>query len=236
MASHFFGPLGAMDRLIVSAGDATETARAQSEFVTSGGVRYAQRGRAAPRTWTVGRLYQGPDWARLLSLAAHGLLPQCWLYGVAEARENMIPAQLAAGTGVPVLVAGLPMGALTVGHRVQVPVLAGRLYSVSAWCTAAGQMLTYQMGAGPVVAVDSLNGSGTFTPLEDAILTVTVTGANVSGLRVHEGYFDGTFHAGYGTPCKVAVHDPERTLHLVTEQVRSDYTITLMEVGKPGLI
>lgn len=238
MASHFFGPLGAMERLTVSAGVSTETARAYSEFVSSGGVRHVQRGRAAPRTWTVGRLYQGPDWARILSMAAHGLLPQCWLYDVAAARENMVPAQLAAGSGAPVLVGGLPLGGLPVGHVVSVPVLAGHTYSVSAWCAVDAEMLAYVSGGGPSIPVESLGGSGSasFTALEDEILTVTVTRAGVSGLRINDGPFDGRFYAGHGTPCKVAVQDPQRTLQLVTERVRSDYQVTLLEVGKPGLI
>jgi len=238
MASHFFGPLGAMERLTVSAGVSTETSRSESEFVSSGGVRSFLRGRAAPRTWTVGRQYRGPDWARLLSLAAHGLLPQCWLYDVASARENMVPAQLAAGTGFLVQVNGLPMRAVASGHQVQVPVLAGRLYSVSAWQASDQQMLTYQVGMDTPVPVSSFNGSGagSFTAPVDSILTVTVTSGSVSGLRVNEGPFDGAFHAGHGTPCKVAVQDPQRTLQLVTEQVRSDYQVTLMEVGKPGFI
>lgn len=238
MASHFFGPLGAMEQVVVSAGVAAETARAFSEFVSSGGVRHVQRGRAAPRTWTVGRLYQGPNWARLLSLAAHGLLEDCWLYDVAEARENMIPAQLAVGQGAPVLVAGLPMGSLTAGHIVTVPVLAGRLYSVSAWSPADGPAFTYQLGNDPVTTVASGQGFGasSFTPSADAVLTVKVTAAGMSGLRVMEGPFDGTFHAGHGTPCKVAVQDPARTLQMVADKVRSDYQITLLEVGKPGTI
>lgn len=238
MASHFFGPLGSMEQLVVSSGVTTETARAQSEFVTSGGVRHLQQGRTAPRMWTVGRLYQGPGWARLLGLAAHGLLPQCWLYDVAEARENMVPARLAVGAGAPASVAGLPMGSLAVAHAVTVPVLAGRLYSVSAWSAQTGPILTYQLDDGPVISVVSGQGFGasSVTPSADAVLTVRVTAVGVSGLRVHEGPFDGAFHAGHGTPCKVAVQDPARTLQLVTDQVRSDYQITLLEVGKPGAI
>lgn len=416
MASHFFGPLGSMERLVVSAGITTETARASSEFVSSGGVRYVQRGRTAPRSWTVGRQYQGPDWARLLGLAAHGLLEQCWLYDVAAARENMIPARLSAGGGVrrrrnllpnpgfdglpgagwsaranitytrddewmraaygsantnqiplnslafptesgkvytcsvsirnagnkpesvyirhypgasngseassapitlnpggsarltvtskmvpdmessaqiflycttftagqtvlalkdPVAeegaedggplngslpgaawegdankspsyivinerikVGGLPLEALAVGHQVQVPVLAGRLYSIAAWASVDTQLFTYQVGDGAVGSAVAIAGvaSASFTPRTDTILTVTVSRTGVSGLTVRDGSFNGQYMAGYGTPCKVAVQDPQRTLHLVTNQVRSDYQVTLLEVGQPGAL
>lgn len=244
MASHFFGPLGAMERLIVSTGVTAETARAQSEFVSSGGVRYVQQGRAAPRTWTVGRQYRGPDWARVLSLAAHGLLGQCWLYDVTAARENMIPAQLSAGTGAPVQVTGLPMDSLPTGHVVQVPVLAGVLYTASVWAdlVAGSEVLTYRVGdADPVPVVMPVGGGarqgvGSFTPPADSILTLTVTVAGCSGLRVHQGSPDGAFHAGHGTPCKVVVQDPARTLQLVTNDIRSDYQVTLLEVGRPGTL
>lgn len=238
MAAFLFGPLGSMKAVVVSAGVTVESGRAVSEFVSAGGVRYVQRGRAAPRTWTVGRLWKEPEWARLFTMAAHGLLPECWFYDVAAARENMIPAQLAAGSGAGVLVGGLPLGAVPVGQVVRVPVLAGRLYSVSAWQTASGPLFTYRLDGGPVTAVASAygRGSASFTPTADSILTITVTGAAISGLRANEGTFDGTFHAGYGTPCKVAVKDPERTLQMLTDHTRSDYTVTLMEVGKPGII
>lgn len=236
MASHFFGPLGAMEQVKVSKGVTTETGRGSSEFVSSGGVRYVQRGRAAPRTWTVGRVYQGPGWARLFSMDAHGVLGQCWLYDVAEARENMVPANLSAGTGAPVPVDGLLLGALSPGQVVYLPVLAGRLYSVSAWRVADGPMLTYQLGSAPKVFISSFGGSGgaSFTAQEGTILTLVITGAGVSGLRAVDGDWDGSYQSGHGTPCKVSVQDPARTLQLVTEQTRSDYTVTLLEVGKPG--
>lgn len=235
MASHYFGPLGAMRPLVVSAGVAIETSRASSEFVSSGGVRHVQRGRAAPRTWTVGRQWQGSEWARTLSMAAHGLIGQCWLYDVAEARENMVPASLSAGVGPLVPVSGHQMKSLSLGHEVKIPALAGRLYSVSAWCEEGGVMLTYE-SASASGSVSSLNGSGSasFTPQADTILTVTVKRGAVSGLRINEGSFDGSYAPGYGTPCRVSVEDPQRTLQMVTDSTRSDYQVVLSEVGKPG--
>lgn len=236
MSGFYFGPLGAMRPLVVSAGVNVETGRGFSEFVSSGGVRHVQRGRAAPRTWQVARQWQGPDWVRLLSLAAHGLIGECWLYDVAAARQNMIPAQLAAGRGASVLVGGLPMGALSVGHTVRMPVLAGKLYSLSGWRASDGAMFTYAIGSATPVPVFCVGGNGaaSFTPATDATITITVTASDVSGIRLNEGPFDGVFHAGNGTPCRVAVKDPEQVLQMVTDKTRIDYTVTLLEVGKTG--
>lgn len=441
MSSHFFGPLGSMKPLTVSAGASVETSRAFSEFISSGGVRHIQRGRSAPRTWSAGRAYQGPDWARILGLAAHGVLPECWLYDVAEARENMIPSPLCVGknsdslvrwtrknymvnprfvgttptsaspgwstraqrtysspragvqrvsfdtapstggttvtntlpqatfsggrwthsmlvknvgpqsetitlrhypagsfssdsTSDPVVLApgdatrisvtsktvgpseaqwqvylychtyiagtafelsqplsefgptapplgsyfdgsfpnaswegsanasasilsgqavlpaervsvdGLPLVALREGHSVKVPVLGGHLYTVSVWADASpgSSVASFQLGTESAKTVFSAPGQGhrscaaSFTPREDAIATITVTTAGASGLRLHEGAPDGKYFAGHGTPCKVAVKDPERTLQLVSREVRGDYQVTLVEVGQPGQV
>lgn len=241
MAAFLFGPLGGMVPVRVSAGVSVEPARALSEFVTSGGVRYVQRGRRAPRTWQVGRAYEGPGWAALLADAAHGLLGQCWLYDVAAARENMVPAELSAGTGSPVMVDGRRMGALADGHTATVQVLAGRTYTVSLWSAVAAGATVATLAGSTTGAVKAPPGTGSrscaasFTPLTDGSATLTVSASGASGLRIHEGGPDGRFYSGYGTPCKVAVQDPARTLELVVDRdTRSAYQVTLMEVGKPG--
>lgn len=239
MAGFYFGPLGSMVPLVVSAGASVETGRAFSEFITSGGVRHVQRGRAAPRSWQVSRQWQDPDWVRLLSLAAHGLLGECWLYDTAAARQNMLPAALSAGTGPVVQVDGIPMGSLPAGHTARVPVLAGVTYSVAAWSASSDALYTIQHSGEPAVTVHGFDGTGvvSFTPIEDTVLTITTLRGGIAGLRVHEGYFDGRFHPGHGTPCKVAVQDPETVLQMVTgRSTISDYSVRLVEVGKPGAI
>lgn len=245
MSGFFFGPLGAMIPMEVSAGVQVESGRALSELVTSGGVRYAQQGRNAPRTWTVGRLWQEPAWARLLTAAAHGLLGDVWLYDVAAARENMVPASLASGSGIRLPTDGLPLGSHAAGHTVTVPVLAGRLYTVSAWAggSAGANVMSFKLGTGATEFVKSPPGTGhrqatgTIRTPSDGLLTVTLLAIGMTGLRVHDGPPDGRFYAGHGTPCKVAIQDPERTLQLVSEDTtRSDYQVTLLEVGKPGTI
>lgn len=245
MAAFLFGPLGFMSPVRVSAGVSVETARSLSELVTSGGVRYAQRGRRAPRTWQLGRMYEGPEWAALLSDAAHGLLPQCWLYDVAAARENMLPAEKSAGTGALVVVDGRPMGSLPAGHSATVPVLAGRSYTVSLWSAAAAGATVASVApvSGAALSVTAPPGTGprscarSFTPLTDGSVTVTVSASGASGLRLHEGGPDGRFYSGYGTPCKVSVQDPARTLELVVDRdTKSAYQVTILEVGRPGTL
>lgn len=242
-----FGPLGYMQPLgRVQPGVTRAPSRARGELVTVGGVRYVQKAKRAPRQWDISFGRQAPDVARLLMAAAQGLLGDCWFYDVAAARANMVPANLATGSGAAVLVAGMPLGALAAGTVVTVPVLAGRAYTVSAWSAhAAGQaVFTRKIGAGSTVTVTAPLGSGVrvtsanITTTTDQTLTVTISsGANVSGLRVHEGLPDGDWFPGHGTPCRVDVIDPQAVLQLVDEgHGLSDYTVSIQEVGIPGVI
>lgn len=245
MDTFFLGPLGSMQPVEVSKNMPISTQRGSSELITSGGVRYVQQGRRAPRSWVFSHNWQDPYWARFLTAAAHGLMDECWLYDVATARENMVPASLAVGSGIKLPTDGIPVGSLAPGHSVTVPVLAGRLYTVSGWCSApvGSNVMTYQMAGGSVEYVKASPGeshrqsTGTIRTTTDGLLTVTLLVVGTTGLRVHEGAPDGRFYTGYGTPCRVAVQDPERTLRLVSQDMtRSDYQVTLLEVGKPGTI
>lgn len=244
MSGFYFGPLGGMVPLVVAAGVQVETARASSEFVSSGGVRYVQRGRAAPRTWNVSRQWQEPEWARMLDLAAHGLIGESWLYDVAGARENMIPAYMTAGTGGTVKVAGISLGAVSQTQLVRVPVLAGRLYTLSAWADypVNTRVASYQINSDPVLPVGTPPGAGdrysaaSFTVPTDSIVSIRATQDRVSGLRLHDGPPDQAFYAGHGTPCRVAVSDPGKVLQMVRETAFSDYDVTLQEVGKAGFV
>lgn len=245
MDTFFLGPLGSMQPVEVSKNLPISTQRGSSELITSGGVRYVQQGRRAPRSWVFSHNWQDPLWARLLSAAAHGLLGDVWLYDVAAARENMVPATLASGTGIRLPTDGLPLSSHAAGHTVTVPVLAGRLYTVSAWVggSAGANVMSFKLGTGATEFVKSPPGTGhrqatgTIRTPSDGLLTVTLLAIGMTGLRVHDGPPDGRFYAGHGTPCKVVVQDPERTLRLVSrDMTRSDYQVTLMEVGKPGII
>lgn len=244
MSGFFFGPIDSMEPIEVSAGASIEFARGSSELVTSGGVRYMQSGRRAPRTWTVGRIWQEPAWARTLTASAQGLLGECWLYDVAAARENMVPANLSVGTGPRVMTDGLPLQTLTAGHSVTVPVLAGRMYTISAWASAdPGEIVfSYRQDAGELVSVPLTPGSGhrqassSFMAPTSGLLTVTILVGNATGLRVRDGAPDGRYYSGHGTPCKVAVRDPGRALQMLTTSTFSDYEVTLLEVGTPGFM
>lgn len=242
-----FGPLGYMQPLAeVSPGVTRAPSRARGEMVTVGGVRYVQKARHAPRQWDIGYVWKQPAVIRTLMAAAQGVLKDCWLYDVAAARANMIPAHLTTGTGPAVLVAGMPLGALAAGTSATVPLLKGRLYTVSAWSAhEAGQVVfTTKFGTDALVNTLAPSGSGVrvtsraIAPSQDNTLTVTVgSGANVSGLRIHEGPADGDWLPGHGSPCKVDVIDPQAVLQLVTDgHGLTDYTVGIQEVGQPGVI
>lgn len=252
MSGFLFGPLGGMVPLVRVRPDVqVEVERGGSEFVSSGGVRYVQRARYAPRRWTLDWGWKDATVVRSLTAAAQGILRDCWLYDVAAARENMVAAHLTTGTGLKVNVDGLALGSVPRGHQVSVPLLANRMYAVSVWSAAAagtnvahydlgsfqGWQVTAPPGAGPRQAVAFL------TPTADVVLTLYVPGTagvadtGVSGIRVHEGPPDGAWFPGMGTPCKVSVADPGRTLQLVTaNESRSAFNVTLSEVGKPGVV
>lgn len=244
MSGFYFGPLGAMQPIVVSAGVSVASNRWFSELVTTGGVRYAQIGRSAPRTWTVGRLWQEPAWARLFNYASNGLLGDCWLYDVAKARENMIPARLCSGTETPVVVDGVPMGGLSAGHEITIPVLVDRMYTVAVWSQAVQgtTVAQYRVGSGALVNISAPEGTGyrqcaaSVVPAEDTTISLKISGTGTSGATIHEGAPRGDFYATAGTPCKVAVQDPQRVLQMLAERdVRSDYEVTLMEVGRPTI-
>lgn len=242
-----FGPLGYMQPLDqVQPGVTRAPSRARGELVTVGGVRYVQKAKHAPRQWDINLTWKTPDVARLLMAAAQGILADCWLYDVAAARANMLPAHLTTGAGATVLVAGMPLGALAAGTVATVPLLAGRTYTVSAWSAhTSGQIVfTHKLGAGSTLNAAAPAGSGVrvtsvaLTPSADQTLTVTVSsGASVSGLRVHEGAPDGDWLPGHGTPCRVDVIDPQAVLQLVDDgHGLTDYTVSIQEVGQPGVI
>ncbi|ALD63995.1 hypothetical protein AFL94_08750 [Arthrobacter sp. LS16] len=97
VAAFSFGPLGAMTDLVVAPAVAPQNERGFNEFVSSGGVRHVQSGRRNPRRWVVERPWQDPEFARMLSLAAAGAIPEVFLYDRATARVNMIPDSLSLG-------------------------------------------------------------------------------------------------------------------------------------------
>lgn len=241
MSSHFVGPLGAMVPLTVSAGAGVETSRPRSELITTGGVRWAQQARKAPRSWSVGRVWQDPSWVRMLAYAAQGVIAECYLYDVAVARQNLLRSSECVGTGSPVLVDGVPLGALATGTGPRACLLTGRKIIISCWtaATAGATVLTATHG-GNTITLTAPPGTGaryayaTYTPRAEGVLTTNIV-ATLSGLRIHEGAPDKHFQTTQGTPCLVEVQDPSETLQMVTDgQTRIDYQVTLTEVGQPN--
>lgn len=123
------------------------------------------------------------------------------------------------------------------------PIRGGIAHQLSAYTTAPEGASFMSYNAGTVwVGVLAPSGSGPrfvsteFTPAADADLGVIVGGSAggvTSALRLTEGPHIGRWVPGQKTPCRVSVADRERTLNhlLVGEQGRSDYRVTLKEVG-----
>lgn len=132
------------------------------------------------------------------------------------------------------------MGAVT-WASVSVPVIAGRVYSVSLWSTTTTAPLhVTEPGKAEQAMPIPVGGwsSRTFTPTVSGVVRLRRGTQVIAGVRVHEGIPDRTFYATEGTPTRVAVADPERTYQLVTDQeTRIDYSIMIQEVGDyPGAV
>lgn len=242
-AAFSFGPLGDMSGLRV-APTTVGNAREIRETITSRGVRWAQRARRNPRTWVVSRPWQEPAFIQALALAAYGVGGEMFLYDRACARQNMLPARYSTGTGplVPVR-STMPNGKRTLmgsvtWQSVSVPLLAGRTYTISGWTTSSQSPLAASWPGLTGMASLPVPVEGftvlTITPQEDGMLTLGRL-QDVAAVRVHEGIPDGRFYLTEGTPCQVAVADPERAYQLVTDtETRIDFTVTLYEVGNTG--
>lgn len=233
-----FGPLGDMAGLVVSPGASVDNGRGFQDFVSSGGVRRVQKSRYNPRSWSVTRPWQEPEFVRLLRLAAHGLGGPFFLYDRHEASQNMLHSRFAVGQGDSVLVDGMLLGAVE-WDSVRVPVLAGRRYTVSCWTPSPVSPLTVSIPGEGIQSMDApVDGHSymAFTPEADGLLVLTRSSASVSGVRVHEGTPDGLFMVGDGTPCRVSVRDPQTVYQMVVgSHMRADYSVELVEVGIPGL-
>lgn len=237
-AAFSFGPLGAMHDLDAAAGAAVEREGTLSRFTSSGGVAYFQRPRRSPRSWPVSRLWKDATFIKYLERAAHGLGGEVYLYDRAVARRNMVPSDLAAVPGSGVAVDGSQLGAIG-WDWINVPVLAGRVYTVSCWTPdAASPLLVTKPGesVGPLPAPDGQGLSQlTFTPASDGLIKLSRDAQVLSGVRVHEGIPDGRFYATSGTPCRVAVEMPDEAYQLVTDQeTRTNFAVTLRETGRTG--
>jgi len=252
---YLFGPLGYAAPIdCVPSGQVT-AARASSDFNSVYGFRNVQRGGYAPREWVVTLTpWSTPGVASLLQAAAQGLLGDVWLWDLAGMRTNMLPPASTAGvSGTAIAVGSLPpLRPVTAGQVTKVPLRSGRNYSLTGYTTAAsGTVLgTTKLGAASAVNFTAPAGSGSrqFTvalaPGSDLVLTLTVSSAVVTGLRLVEAVTGTTFAdslpwvAGQASPCKVSVVDPDAELHGWSSSGAplADYTVTLREVGTPGVV
>lgn len=106
---------------------------------------------------------------------------------------------------------------------------------------AGAPILTYNVGAGAATVnapagVGSRPFTATFTPAADAALAGVVTASTtgkVAGLRLVEGDATSAWVPGQKSPCRVSISDPDQTLNFLDdgEQGRSDYRVTIQEVG-----
>jgi hypothetical protein len=253
-SSLWVGPLGAMQQLDgVQAGRSVQAERPSSDLLTLGGARFVQVARRAPRTWQVSlSSWSSPVAAKWLTAAAQGLLGEVWLLDEASARANMLPPEFTAGrSGTQITVDGVPLYPLPAATVVIVPLRSGIQYRLTGVTTAAAAAVlgTTKLGAAAAVNVVAPAGVGarTFTatlvPGSDLLLTITVSSALVTGLRLAQAITGSTYAdtsgwlPGEGTPCKVQVVDPGRTVQLITTtgHAVSDYTVTLREVGLAGV-
>lgn len=227
-------------------GSARTIERPRSELVTVDGLRYAQQAPRGAREWSLSLVYAGPAAIAALALAAEAP-GAVWLHDDAAARANMLHSPDCYGhdTAAAVLdCGGVPLRALDVGVDVFGTVRGGVTTRLSCWTTEDEDVpivdLTYPGGSVTVLApagVGSRRAEAVFVASADGSVRSTPM-AVVSGLQVTEGPGSVMWLAGERSPCPVMVLDPDRVLNLLPsgKPMRSDYSVTLREVGEIGYI
>ncbi|MCR6706545.1 MAG: hypothetical protein NVV66_18280 [Cellulomonas sp.] len=259
----WLGPYGGMVELDgVQAAVPVSQARPTREVVSLAGSRFVQRARRGPREWALTFAPWGaPGLIAVLQAAAQGIVNgDVWFLDEAAARVNMLPPEFTAPrtmsstAGSIDSLTGLPsLANVTTGQVVVMPLRGGVNYRLTGITTStSGTTIgTTKLGAASAVNVVAPAGSGarwwstTLAPGSATELTVTISVSTVRNLRLVQAV-TGTTYAdaatvwlpGQGTPCKVQVVDPERTLQqiLTSGHGRQDATVTLREVGIPGVI
>lgn len=259
----WLGPYAGMVELDgVQAAVSVSHARPSRETVALTGSRFVQQASRSPREWSITLSPSGsPALVALLQMAAQGIVNgDLWFLDEAAARVNMLPPEFTAPrtmsstagsvdslTGLPT-VANVPSGQVVV-----VPLRGGVNYRLSGITTSASGATigTTKLGAAAAVNIVAPASSGsrwwstTLAPASAATLTVTISVSTVRNLRLVQAasgttYADAatTWLPGQGTPCKVQVVDPERTLQqlLTAGHASQDATVTIREVGIPGVI
>ncbi len=225
----------------------TQAARPSSEMITLDGRRLVQQAERGPRTWQLD--FTAVDATALAALAVATDAPDdVWLLDETMTRQNMLSPRVCYGASADsdaVDCAGLPLPALDLGTDlvISVPVRAGVTHNAQLWSGFADEddriSVDFPGGSATFQAAITDPGfsatAGSFVPDADgqATLTVHATGGPCSGLMLTEHLAPSRFAPGTGSPCRVAVDDPARTIYLVKpdELAIGDYSVQLREVG-----
>lgn len=259
----WLGPYAGMVELDgVQAAVAVTQERPTRDLMSLAGSRFVQQARRAPRQWSLSFTPWGaPQLVALVQLAAQGLINgDVWFLDEAAARVNMLPPEFTAARTVASTagsvdsLTGLPsLANVTTGQVVVMPLRGGVNYRLTGITTStSGTTIgTTKLGAASAVNIVAPAGSGarwwstTLAPGSATELTVTISVSTVRSLRLVQAVTGTTFAdaattwlPGQGTPCKVQIVDPDRTLQqiLSTGHARQDASVVVREVGIPGVI
>ncbi|AEI11810.1 hypothetical protein [Cellulomonas gilvus] len=237
----------------VQAGVSVSSERPSRDIVMLSGSRYVQTAKRAARTWEVALSpWSPPSVVGTLTVAAQGLLDEAWLLDEAGARANMLAPEFTAGVvGEWVQVSGYPdFKELPTPTAFTVYCRSGVRYRLTGVTkAAAGAVLgTTRTDYGSPVNIVAPAGTGarpftvslapTYPQVEIAITSGLVAGLRLAQAVSGTTFADtGGFLPGQGTPCRVQVVDPARVLQMLPllGHGLSDYTVTLREVGIPGV-
>ena len=177
-------------------------------------------------------------------IAAPGQMGDSGLLTFAGARPTISALPVAfAGQGVVSAVGVVQSG--TTGAWSQSIPLRQAAHTLSVWSSATGPVVQWRTinAAGAQVQTGSLTAaavtggfraSAAITPSATAVaiqLALMVGSRAVGGLRLTEGAHDATWLPGEGVP-QVVVEDPSQSMQqAVPGSYRSDYTVTIKEVG-----
>lgn len=221
----------------VGAGVGVTTERARSSFTSVGGIRHAQRARRGPRTWSVHLPWADSAALRALELACES--DDVWLHDTAAARINMLrPDQSQGGPGEAIaMVDGLPVR--TIPGSDDAPAIRIRVrpgwIRLSCWTDAVPGTWVLFGDDGGLIAPAGSGWRFIEAPINATGPVMKVwPWERIAALRVTEGLTppQSQWSPGRGTPCRVVVTDPERSLDILRAgEAIGGVSLTLMEVG-----
>src|SRR5690606_6415959 len=122
---------------------------------------------------------------------------------------------------------GMPVRALTAPATGTVLLRAFETYYLTAW--GGGQVSAIFPGGSATTLAGMTQ---IFMPSEDGEAAITAA-AGSAGIMLASAPLSGPYLPGNGTPCRVAVVDPGRTLkYVMTDRApQADFEVTIKEVG-----